>query len=315
MKYALWILVLYLISCGGAGADIRTSATGQRVSSEPHVAAQDTVSTAAADTDTPTTDTANSPITQMSVFQKKDDLPVGSVPVHTYRFEVPVKACDGYVKQVTFGPELITLPHPDGSVAIDDVSLSNWLEECPTAPLLFVPDTERLFDQELFKHNLMCAIMWGNLTEAQDALDECTIDQSTEENCPPPHKPEDPRPVYRVKKPQQCADKAALQNWIENPPNVTLGYDRLSICGTITSAGYHRLSFLLPHSLHSPEVKRYEIIALPDHFIPPLGTNDGWWVCVTEGRIIAEPEQEGAYGRILIVGIESVQDNGEKGME
>ena len=321
MKYALWLLALSLVSCGGAGDNIHPSKTEKQVFSEPRAAAKDTETEAANDTAGAATDSSGSSVSPDAQIPAaptaNDDVHEESLPAISYRFEVPVEACDGSMKQKAFGPELITHPHPDGSVSIDDVSLNNWLEECPVPPLLIVPETKKKqFNQEQFKHNLMCAILWGNWAEAQDALDECTVNQSTKETCPPVYDPKDSqRRVYQVKKPAQCADKAALQKWIENPPKVTLSYDELSICGTITSAGYRKLSFLVPENLHSPVVKRYEVIELGNNFFPPLDTNDGWWVCATEGRLISEPEEEDAYGKILIIGIDSVEGTGEKGME
>lgn len=93
----------------------------------------------------------------------------------------------------------------------------------------------------------------------------------------------------------------------------TLYAESLPICGVLTQQGYHKLNFLVPYSSTGKEVKRYEVIDTASQ-VPPLEVMAGWWICVTAGKIIAEPTEE-SYGRIEILSYETTQTNAERGQE
>ncbi len=92
------------------------------------------------------------------------------------------------------------------------------------------------------------------------------------------------------------------------------------LCGVLTTSGYiyseSNLVFLIPASINAPTVKRYSVEA-GSPAMPPIEVLQNWWVCVTNGKIITEPNSETPdfYGVIQIEEISIEQSNGERGQE
>lgn len=99
-------------------------------------------------------------------------------------------------------------------------------------------------------------------------------------------------------------------------------------CGVLTTAGYRHTgpvpaggtldetNLVVPLASVGPEVKRYSVVNRTG-WPMPLSSYGGWWVCVTRGEILADPESASSdsYGLIAIDELAADQSNGERGQE
>ena len=73
--------------------------------------------------------------------------------------------------------------------------------------------------------------------------------------------------------------------------------------------------FLVPVAPDGPAVRRYDVVNRTDH-PAPLVVYAGWWLCVTEGHITAEPGADyEQLGAIEIAAFTIDQYNAERGQE
>jgi hypothetical protein len=106
------------------------------------------------------------------------------------------------------------------------------------------------------------------------------------------------------------------------------------VCGVLTKEGYrvHEAKeqfkdkvldaiLVVPKSLNSPIVKRYQVVDNLD-LQGYLGGRINWWVCVTKGRIVEEatsPSEinhaEVKYGILQVDAFSADMSNGEHGAE
>ncbi|MBK9035862.1 MAG: hypothetical protein IPL61_32205 [Myxococcales bacterium] len=91
------------------------------------------------------------------------------------------------------------------------------------------------------------------------------------------------------------------------------------VCGVLidlaSAADPDRTAFLWPTASDAPQVRRYNVVNKTRH-PAPLVVYAGWWMCVTAGKIIAEPGDDYAqYGTIEIADFTIDQFSPERGQE
>lgn len=90
------------------------------------------------------------------------------------------------------------------------------------------------------------------------------------------------------------------------------------MCGVVNASGMNdELIFVVPNTLQGETVRRYDLLDATT-LTRPMSASDGWWVCITEGRVLEEPDPEQPrvlYGKIEALSYTYDQRSEEAGME